>query len=188
MCIAYSLYLLKQQNIKLILKFDKVENDEVKKIQQLVLFYHPNTEYNSKFTINKYDDDSTFLIPGNFISDEYINELYNSLLIYKNKLVNIKRLWLIGSCTALLIVLLKLLPNTSFNVVNINHNHNDKTNDSRITNYTSSYKLYDIYNGKIGYNTTLSTDAKIWEFINDKQLGENGDYVWNTSGAHNYNY
>lgn len=193
-CIAYSLYLLKKPDVKLILVFRHVTNDEINKIKKLVLFYHPNTEYvfrresnERENIVESYNDKSNFVIPKNFRDNGFKTELSKSLSKYIDKLVDIKRLWLVVPSDTLLDVLLNLLPNTEFNVVIINKFKHNLANNSghKINIYTSSYNLYDRYK-EIGYNTTLMSDGKVWEFIGDKGMGVDGDFIWNTNGAHHY--
>jgi hypothetical protein len=193
LCISYSLYLLKRENIELIFISTEKYNDEIKKNQNLSLFYHKNIKYifkknrdDIKNTLKLYTNENYYIIPKNMDNFAYIDELFSSLYMRKNKLVDIKVLWLIIPSNALLYALLKIMPHTKFNVVNIKKNNILKdtyNSNSNVKIYNSSYNLYDKYNSTLRYNTMLSTEGKVWEFINKK--GESGDYIWNAFGIHN---
>lgn len=50
--------------------------------------------------------------------------------------------------------------------------------------FVSSYKFYTEYENEVPYNTMMSYDAKILEFV--KKYGENDDFIWNVGGVHQY--
>lgn len=185
--IAYSLYLLKKKDIKLTIICDKSNNEEIKKIHDLTIFYHSQTTFIYTDDISNYvysPKKQDYVMPYHFLSEEFEYELYNSLSIYEAILKNIDNLWISVPSTILLIVLLKLLPNTHFNVVNINNTKMDNINTSRMSIYNSNNNV--IKKCDIKYNTTLLKDGKIWEFLNDNKMGKDNDYIWNSTGAHNF--
>lgn len=193
--ISYCLYLLKRSDIKLILYIQK----EYKELQTLTYFYHSNTEYilihDSMYKLSEMakqyketNGDTCFEIPFGFHFSEYEQLLYDNLSKYKDFLKGIKRMWLVVGSGTVLNVLQKLLPNTHFLGVQVGKKvYDDQIYDiKRFTLYVSSYKLFENYKHKVRYDTVQSYDAKIWEFVKEKKVGLDGDYIWNVAGSHNY--
>jgi 16S rRNA G966 N2-methylase RsmD len=192
--IAYGLYLLKRDNIKLIFIFQNIKSKEISALKEMVLWYHTNTEYIVKDSsmkelyplIDSYTSVHDYNIPFGFSFDEYEKLLYVQLKKHIDILKNIKKIWLVVGSGTILRTLQKLLPNTFFNGVQVGREIKDENiyDKSRFKLFKSSYKFYEEYKGNVGYHTMLSYDAKLLEFI--ETFGENDDYIWNVAGIHTY--
>jgi 16S rRNA G966 N2-methylase RsmD len=196
-CVAYTLFLMKKSDIKLVLISKRFDLSDIKILHKIVLFYHPNTEFiikdpHAKTQIlwdiyDRYDKPNQYKIPFGFKFDKYEKILYNQLFSYMQKYVGeIKRIWLVVGSGTILSVLQKLLPQTHFLGVQVGRTIKDNEiyDKSRLTLYVSNFQLFEEDpNLKTDfYNTTKSYDGKVLEFV--EKYGSDGDYIWNVAGIH----
>ena len=193
--ISYCLYLLKRNDIKLIIVAQKIANSEINKLHELTNFYHPNTEFVLKegtmkdlYSIaDSYNLESDYIIPFGFNFKEYKKILYKKLYKHLNKYVDvIKRMWIIVGSGTILYVLQKILTKTHFLGVQVGRDLKDDEiyDKTRLELFKSSLKMYTPYENDVPYNTVSSYDAKVWEYIDKQGLKE--DYVWNVAGIHQH--
>jgi len=191
-CISYCLYLLKRDDVELILPVQNIQNKEIDKLHELVYSYHTKTTYKKTNgtmkdlypIVDSYTDKSDYVIPFGFHCDEYEELLFIQLKKHYNKLKHIKRLWLVVGSGTILRVLQRLLKDTLFFGVQVGRTVKDEEiyDKNRLELYISSYKFYQDYPEKIKYNSMMSYDAKVLEFV--KKFGKSGDYIWNVAGIH----
>jgi len=193
--IAYTLYLLKEFDIKLIFVFQEIDDDETAQLRQLTKFYHKNTEYILKAgtmkdlypIVDAYTQEGDYIIPFGFAFKKYKKTLFKKLKKhlepYKDK---IKQMWLVIGSGTVLCALQEILTNTHFVGVQVGRNIKDEEifDKSRLTLFVSSYKFYTKYEKHIPFDTLSTYDGKLVEFL--KENGKEGDYIWNVGGIHKY--
>jgi len=193
--ISYCLYLLKRNDIKLVIVAQKIDIPEINKLHELTKFYHPNTEFVLKEGTMKdlypvadsYNSESDKIIPFGFHFDEYKKKLYKKLYKHLIKYVDIiKRMWIIVGSGTILYVLQKILTKTHFLGVQVGRDLKDDEiyDKTRLELFKSSLKMYSSYENDVPYNTVSSYDAKVWEYSDKK--GQKDDYIWNVAGIHQY--
>ena len=191
--IAYSLYLLKKFDIKLIFVFQDIKDDETEQLRELTKFYHKNTEFILKNgtmkdlypIVDSYTKEGDYIIPFGFSFKKYKKILFKKLKKHLEK-YKIKRLWLVVGSGTILYTLQKILINTHFMGVQVGRTIKDNEiyDKNRLTLFISSYTLYQKYNGYIPFDTLSTYDGKLVEFLKDN--GNEGDYIWNVGGIHKY--
>ena len=194
-CIAYSLFLMKKKDIKLVLISHNFNLDDIKLLHKLVLFYHPNTEFIIKDApkqelwdiYDSYNHPNEYLVPFGFKFEQYENILFKNLSkyleSYKSK---IKRMWLVIGSGTILHTLQRILVDTQFLGVQVGRTIKDDEiyDKKRLVIYVSPYKLSETGIEYNYYNTLSSYDGKVLEFV--EKYGLDGDYIWNVAGIHKY--
>lgn len=190
LALAYTLYLMKRPDIRLILYYISRSNEDATKIKILVKHYHSNTSIEHT-NDNVYEVTDAYLkshpnavkLGFGLQSEDFMKIYYSNVKDHFQPYVNkIKRLWIVGGSATLFNIYFKLLPNTFFNLVQVGKKVElNEEHLKRTKLYVSSYKLSDQIKYKIPYPTTVSYDGKIWEFANEFL---DGDYIWNVAGIH----
>lgn len=194
--LAYSLQLLKS-NIKLTIYSQTVNKranfTEITKLQNLTKYLYHNMNYNIQNKpfrdiwpiIDEYLEkhSSTKLLPFGLDDENFKKYLSDALFDYLMEFVDkIKRLWMVVGSGTLFSILYNLLPKTYFCLVQVGKEFDTTGYDVlRIKLYKSEKKLYEPTSKSVSYPTTLSYDAKVWEFENDFR---DEDYIWNVAGVH----
>lgn len=186
--VAHALYLLKA-SVKLTIFYQPVDIPYIERIRSLTSYLYPVnyvkvnqpmrkiwemiTEYKSKRV-------KCFEIPFGLDDEQFKSSLMTALAIHLHQ--DIQRLWLVGGIGTLYQVLLTLLPQTQFNLVQVGREitlNEQQRKNTRV--YKSSYKLHQDIDVKVPYPTVASYDAKIWEFRDEFV---DGDYIWNVAEVH----
>lgn len=128
------------------------------------------------------------------LDDEHFRDLfYNTLCntqcnlenISSNKISNLqeiepKRIWLVGGSTLLYQILIKIFPNSKFNIVQIGKTiWDDQIDLSRTVKYVAPEKFFKDAQILPPYPSVPTYDAKLWRFV--EQHGEDDDFIWNVA-------
>lgn len=198
LALSYSMRLFKKSNIKLSLyriidQTIEKDNYEMKYLEKLTLYYHPNTQYIDNIDNISYNNISVnanilntdVFIPSGFDTAEYKTYLRDAL----NKSIDhtikksIHRLWLPCGSGVLFDVLYNLLPDTFFCLVHLKGKLDlSKYDIKRYRSFISSYGENSMIETYIPYDTIKGYDGKIWEF---SEFFLNDDFIWNV-GAIKY--
>lgn len=185
---AYSLYLLKS-NITLKIYFQDTKLDEAVQLMKLAKYIYPHTKYvilKKPFREiwpliekEKEDNPNAHHVQFGLNEEVYLQGLRMSL---QKQLANysdkIKTLWIVGGSGALFSTLYSVLPETTFNVVQVGKELD--VDKERVVMHKSTYPLYSAIKVKVPYPTLKSYDGKVWEFANEFN---DGDYIWNVGGV-----
>jgi len=122
------------------------------------------------------DRDTCLLVPFGLEDQLYVDILTESL---RNdqivKQINPKIMWIASGSGVLLNILMKIFPDTHFNVVQVGKKIT--ISSDRVTIYISPERFMESAKILPPYDTVSNYDAKIWQFV--MTHGKDGDYIWN---------
>lgn len=201
--IAYTLFLLKKKDIRLVFYNFDYDND----IKQICNYYYGNIDYYDISWVPNSDSSNESILNitnEKLFSKECEHILYNNISKY-DIYSKIKNLWLFitfDESLFILNVLIKLLNKTTIRCV-VNKDEYTKINELikktystaiykenkiKIKIYPSKFNSnenYDI-NLDLNYSVDYNTDAKIWEYISKNNIKGKNDYILNSANIIGY--
>jgi hypothetical protein len=121
------------------------------------------------------------LLPFGLDSELYITSLAQRIKEAWGRKRKPKRIWLVSGSATILRALALIFPDACFLVVEVGKKiWPDLVEGINHKIYKSSLKFYQNATVVPPYNSVITYDAKLWEFV--VKHGINGDYVWNVAG------
>ncbi len=122
--------------------------------------------------------ENTFVIPLGFDFDEFREEVYNALSVYKDHFTkDTVTLWSATTTGNMLRPLYKLFPSFKFACVLVGFKDESYIDHARSKIYHAPETYYQHAIRRPPYPAAADYDAKIWQFI--LTSAENGDIIWN---------
>jgi len=89
--------------------------------------------------------------------------------------------WLVGGSGLLATILHKMFINSTFNVVQVGKEIDEIICGDRFKLYKAPEFFYDKANDSPPWDTVLTYDAKVWQFVNKYAKGDGNDIIWNVA-------